>query len=197
MMGKTHVEMGSACWLGAVLAANLMGADVNPLIAGAGVAVAPAFAAGPFSPDADVTWLSFLGHRKATHRPDTTALVLTLITLVAWLALAPQMPFGTDALIWAPVAGWWSHLAGDMIFGGLPISKRIVAKGWIGWRLDTDGLIERGNIRLRSRTASGLHKTKKILPFAPTAVALKGASIVLYVVIVVSWVSASGRGAVT
>lgn len=102
---------------------------------------------------------------------------------VAWLALAPAV-------------GWWSHLAGDALFGRIPVGRRggvLLARvlptrfvrrsreGWlvgVGW--DTDGLLERGHRRLPERDpVTGLHKTVRVLPFAPTTLALQATTVVL------------------
>ena len=163
-MAVTHRPMASAWWLGGVLAANLLGAGVDPLVAAAGAVVAPVFGAGRLSPDADVTWLRRLGHRQATHRPDTTATVLTVITLVAWIPALVYLPGDAAWLVWAPITGWWSHLVGDSIFGRIPVGARLgrvlaavlpehlIRRGggrqayWVGLGWDTDGPIERGKL---------------------------------------------------
>lgn len=208
MMGPSHRRLGAAWWLGGVLAANTVGAGIHPLIAFGGAAVAPVFAAGRWSPDADVTWLAHLGHRRATHRPDTTAAALTVITFVVWVPLAFLAPAGLAWLVWAPVAGWWSHLVGDAMFGRIPVGPavgavlaRILPSGlvrrgggygpyWVGVGWDTDGLLERGNVRLEERSErTGLRRTVRVLPFAPTTVLLHGVSIVLGALVTWQWIS--------
>jgi hypothetical protein len=180
MMAPTHRPLGSAWWLAGALAVDAVAAPfgaspVNPLVAVLGAAIAPVFAAGRWSPDADTTWLSRLGHRQATHRPDTTAVALTAATAVLWVPAAIVLPFGLAALAWAPVAGWWSHLAGDFLFGRIPFGPaagaamaRVVPSGWVrhtpggrqaywigvGW--DTDGLLERGKVTTDGRRTGPL-----------------------------------------
>lgn len=167
MMGVTHRPFGAAWWLGGVLAANTVGAGISPVVAGVGALVAPVFAAGRLSPDADVTWLRRLGHRQATHRPDTTAAVLTGVTAVVWLVFLLAVPGQYRSLhwlVWAPVAAWWSHLVGDALFGRIPVGRRVggvlvrvlparlVRRSsgrqayWVGFGWDTDGPLERGKV---------------------------------------------------
>jgi hypothetical protein len=210
MMAPTHRVMASSWWLGGVLVANVAGAGINPLVAAAGVVVAPIFGAGHWSPDADTTWLRRFGHRRATHRADTTAIALTVISLLVAVPAIWVLPFGAGWLAFAPISGWWSHLVGDWFFGRIPLGEaagraalfvfgaRLVRQGrdgtwWAGLGWDTDGLLERGNHRSSGRTARGLHKTRKVLPFAPATVLLSAATVVLYLLVVVQ--ALAGRGA--
>ena len=195
MMGQTHRPMGSAWWLGGIAAANLAGAGINPVVALTGAAIAPVFAAGRLSPDADLTWLRHLGHRRLTHRPDTTAVALTAVSLAAWVPLALVLPFHLHLLLLAPVTGWWSHLVGDAIFGRIPCGRVLGAVlrqflgrhicpldptgryyCWFGLGWDTDGALERGHTRWGN------------LPFAPATAAVSGASLALSVLVSVQWV---------
>lgn len=167
MMGDTHRWLAGTWWLGGVLAANSAGAGIRPSVALAGAVIAHVFGAGRLSPDADLTWLQHLGHRQATHRPDTTAVYLTAATMAVWVAVllfAPAESRPLHWLVWAPVTGWWSHLAGDMVYGRCPVGRRsggrlvrvlparLIRRGggwqawWIGVGLDTDGLSERGKL---------------------------------------------------
>ena len=103
MRGVTHRPMGSTWWLLGSGAVNAVGLGIAPPVVIAGAFIAPIFAAGKASPDGDVTWLKFLGHRQGTHRPDSTALVLTALTAVGWVALhlvsLRDARWGTGALV--------------------------------------------------------------------------------------------------
>jgi hypothetical protein len=188
--------MGSAWWLASVLAVNVTGAHISPIAAIAGAGIAPLFAAGDWSPDSDLTWLSRLGHRQATHRPDTTAVSLTALTALVWIPLALTLPLGIHWLAWAPVTGWWSHLIGDAIFGRIPcgralgralrpiLGQHIVRQDptgrqayWVGLGWDTDGILERGKRKDGTRA----------LPFAPTTGALRGATGLLAIAVAAQW----------
>jgi hypothetical protein len=196
MMGPTHKAFGAVWWLTGVAAANLTGADINPVVALTGAAVAPVFAAGRWSPDADQTWLSHLGHRRATHRPDTTAVALTIVSLAVWAPLALALPAGIHLLALAPVAGWWSHLIGDAVFGRIPcgpalgrplrrvLGRRVCPRDptgrywcWVGLGWDTNGVLERG------KRPDG----QRVLSFAPATVALQWATVVLAVTVTGQW----------
>jgi hypothetical protein len=93
-----------------------------------------------------------------------------------------------------------------MIFGRIPfgpaagavavrvLPARWVRRGggrqayWVGLGWDTDGLLERGNRRSKERDPeTGLHKTRRVLPFAPTTALLRGATVVLTVAVAVQW----------
>ena len=215
-MAPTHRALGAAWWLAGCLTLNAAGPGlVNPVMALTGAAIAPVFAAGRASPDADMTWLSDLGHRQGTHRPRTAAW-LTVATAVAcgaaWLWLWLNGRGDLDPLlpvVWAPVTGWWSHLLGDAVFGRIPLGRRTGALAlrvlgpslvkrsggrqayWIGVGLDTDGLLERGNRMSRQRTPSGLHRVHNVLlGFHPTTALLRLATCLLAAAVVVQWVLA-------
>jgi hypothetical protein len=211
MMAPTHREMASSWWLGGVLLVEALGADVHPAVALTGAVIARRFGYGRFSPDADTSWLSHLGHRQVTHRPGTAA-TLTAVTCLAWAVLAVAVPVRYGVLlplVWAPVTGWWSHLVGDAVFGRIPLGAGVggllwrhlpeVARGrlilksrksrqpfWFGLGLDTDGLIERGNRVLPERNpVTGLHRTVKVLPIAPATALLRLATVAFAVVVLV------------
>lgn len=125
MIGSTHRVWAVTCWtaLGPALVAR------EPLPLALGVAAAVACSAGPTSPDVDIVWSPGQGgtgawnrHRGWTHR-IWTALVLTL-TGVAAAAGAPAWPIVVGALV-----GWWSHLAGDAVFGRIRVAGRLVGVG--------------------------------------------------------------------
>jgi hypothetical protein len=74
---------------------------------------------------------------------------------------------------WAAIAllvGWVSHLAGDLLFGRLPLLP------WGGLRvglgLDTGGFIETGHIKMRRFGLFGEKRQRTVLPFGPTRVAI-------------------------
>lgn len=124
------------------------------------------------SPDIDQRWApgppmrgyDWRGHRGWTHRA-WFASVLTVVAGLVPFALAARagVPGPAAAGVFAPVAGWWSHLSGDMVYGRLPVHlfgrwrvlgihrwgltsvyrwglrRFVVGLGW-----ETGGLLERG-----------------------------------------------------
>jgi len=183
-------------WLAGVAATNLAGAHTNPGVALAGALIAPVFAAGRWSPDADQTWLAHLGHRRSTHRPDTTAVALTVVSLAVWAPLAVVLPWGLHLLALAPVTGWWSHLVGDSIFGRIPCGQALgsLLRSILGWHIcpldptgrywcwiglgwETNGAAERGHTRWGR------------LPFAPATSVLRGVTVLLGAVVVIQWLT--------
>lgn len=90
-------------------------------------------------------------------------------------------------------AAWWlgGVLAANTVgagihpliaFGGAAVAPVFAA--------DTDGLLERGNVRLEERSErTGLRRTVRVLPFAPTTVLLHGVSIVLGALVTWQWIS--------
>lgn len=82
------------------------------------------------SPDIDHRWApgpprrsyDWRGHRGWTHRPWFAAVVTVVSGVLPWLiAVAGGASPATAAVLFAPAAGWWSHLSGDMIYGRLPV----------------------------------------------------------------------------
>lgn len=126
--GATHRALGTVLGLGYGTAAGLPIAGVI----GCGL-LAPLTAAGPLSPDIDLqrSWRltdrstpdELLGRRgPLQHRGITHWWGLALaVTLLWWTALAPLADGGRGSLLahgaGALLAGWWSHLAGDLVFG--------------------------------------------------------------------------------
>jgi hypothetical protein len=84
--------------------------------------------------------------------------------MVVLLKLGLPAALATVAL--APVAGWWSHLAGDMIYGRIKILGQPVGLGW-----ETGGLSETGK---RSGQPRGY-----LLPVNPAEKLFLGLSVAL------------------
>lgn len=122
---------------------------------------------GPVSPDVDQTgawrtltrWLpvGVRRHRGLTHWWG--------LPLLAWLAI-PALPVEARWVGAAMVVGWVSHLAGDAVFGRVPVAP------WggpmVGLGLDTGGFVETGRLRIRGREVT-------VLPFGPVRLALAAA----------------------
>lgn len=171
-MGPTHHLYG-ALW-GATYG-HLMGYPWQ--VTAAGALVATSTSNGPGSPDMDqcrlFRWLSktpVIGpvfyHRHTTHWWGWP--------LGAWCWGLPALPHTpTVDIRWAAtllLIGWVSHLAGDLIFGELPVLP------WGGWRvgldLDTGGLIETGRMRIRFLFLFGEKKERRVMPFGIARVAI-------------------------
>ena len=189
-MGVTHRWFGAGFWLAGTVAldaaAGVAGADpvVHPVVAVVAAPLAASFADGRNSPDVDQLWAKgpprrgyhWRGHRGWTHRP-WFAVVLTAVTaLLAWRLAGQGVDPDALPVVFAPVAGWWSHLLGDMIYGRILVFGEPVGLGW-----ETGGLSERGRTS-RRRGRSG----RQLLPFAPAtalfaalAVLLAGANLAL------------------
>lgn len=158
MMRKTHRAFSSTFWLGSTLAVNGIGYEtghmwVNPIVAGLGFLVVQPFSAGKLSPDIDHQWApgpprrnyDWRYHRGFTHRVWFAAFLTALwaVPLVWVLRHTGSVYTSSVVALWAaPAGGWWSHLAGDMIYGRLRILGRPVGLGW-----ETGGLSETGRSR--------------------------------------------------
>lgn len=175
MLADTHRAWAVAWWLGGTLALDATTAAlgrapaIHPGAVIAGVFVAPVFSAGRWlSPDMDHRWWPgpprhgyyWRGHRGVTHRPwfaSVLTLVFGVVPYVVVLRAGVAAPVA--AVVLAPVAGWWSHLSGDMIYGRLPVwglavrwrtvdgvwRRRVVWWRYVvglGWK--TGGVLERG-----------------------------------------------------
>lgn len=133
MMGPQHRMLGALA--GASLASA--GHQPWPVVAMAAL-TSSATAHGWASPDCDLVWpLSWLGHRKFTHwwGLPAAAWVWGLPALPAhgWMGVAPR---GLASLL---LIGWVSHLAGDLVFGEVPMAPW----GWrVGLGFDTGGFVE-------------------------------------------------------
>lgn len=154
MMRKTHRAFAGAFWLGSTLAVDALAlrsghsAPFSPVVVATGLLTAPMFSSGKSSPDVDHVWApgppqknyDWKGHRGFTHRV-WFASFLTLLTgvLPYCFLLSTGLPPGIASGIFAPVIGWWSHLAGDMIFGRILIAGTKCGLGW-----ETNGLAEKG-----------------------------------------------------
>jgi hypothetical protein len=161
-MGSTHRSLGALFGLGYGAAASLPFAGVL----GCGL-LGTLTASGPASPDLDQhrwwrradRWTpdEWLGHHgPMQHRGLTHWWGLAAAAVLGWaLALLPLagtggrgdlFAHGTAALL----AGWWSHLVGDLVFGkadvrggrgpGIPLMPWW---GHVGVALDVGGRLER------------------------------------------------------
>lgn len=156
MMGPTHRAFSGAFWLGSTLLVNELGhwvgsqdPVIQPAVIVAGFVIAPWFSAGRnFSPDIDQRWApgpprlnyDWRYHRGFTHRVWFATLLTFVFGLVPVLVMRGSgVRFEFASIGFAPINGWWSHLAGDMIYGRILILGR--ARG-LGWR--TGGLSETG-----------------------------------------------------
>jgi len=189
-MGKTHRAFSGVFWLGTCLAVNWVGRElgaqdwvINPGVILAGFFIAPWFSAGRYcSPDIDHRWApgpprnhyDWRYHRGFTHRVWFASTLTMLAGLFPFMALLGNgVPAGTALLAFAPVNGWWSHLAGDMIYGRILILGR--ARG-LGWR--TGGLSETGR---PSSGGSALILDPAAKVCAGLAAALAGLHLALFV----------------
>lgn len=129
-----HVRVGLAA--SAVTSVALGGPPLHWVV-GAGLAVATC--QGPVSPDADQSWLRWVGpHRGPTHDVVWPVLVAAVMTLGApWWA-------------WYLWAGWVSHLVADFLVGEQPMGVPVCGVFRVGlgaltpgtWLLRTGGVVE-------------------------------------------------------
>jgi hypothetical protein len=177
MMGPTHRLAGA---LAGATYGHLMGQPWQVVAAGA--LVATSTSNGPASPDMDQTcpfrWLDGLPvlgvlftHRHLTHWWG--------LPVAAWCWDIPALPHTpTVDIRWAAtllLIGWVSHLAGDLIFGKLPLLP------WGGLRvglgLDTGGFIETGKVRRRRFFVFGKRGEHAVIPFGPARFAIGAATV--------------------
>jgi hypothetical protein len=95
------------------------------------------------------------GHRRRSHWPETAV----VLSVAAWMMLPPVLA--------APlIAGWWSHLAMDMAFGGIPFLI-LGGRRRVGFGLKTGGLVETGKVTAPRWVIFGREVKRTIIPFAP------------------------------
>jgi hypothetical protein len=138
MMGPSHRVAGAlagagwATWQGQPLSVVAMTA-----------LVATATSNGPASPDGDQTqlWRTATRLTPAWVRRHRGILHWWGIPAAAWFAVSTLDPLVQWAA-YALIVGWASHLAGDAIFGKVPIDPFGRIK--VGLGLDTGGILENG-----------------------------------------------------
>ncbi len=162
VMGPTHRALGAVFGVGYGVSMGLPVAGV----VGCGV-LGTLTAAGVASPDVDQRWGWRLadtltpdellgGHGPMQHRGITHWWGVALVATAAWLtALLPLAGDGGRGSLLAHaagalLAGWWSHLVGDLVFGkadvrtgrgpGIPMMPWW---GHVGLSLDVGGRLER------------------------------------------------------
>lgn len=196
MMAGTHRAYSDVFWLGTTGAVNsvilLSGHShyVSIIAVGSGAFLAKPFSSGNhLSPDMDHRWApgpprnhyDWRFHRGWTHRLWFASVLLLLFGILPMVALLRiGVPIGIAVTALAPVAGWWSHLSGDMIYGRILILGTPVG---LGWR--TGGLSETG------RPVGG---GKRWLPTNPAERVFYGctwALILLHLVLAVAFVQQS------
>jgi membrane-bound metal-dependent hydrolase YbcI (DUF457 family) len=151
MLRRTHEAWAPVPWLAGTLAVDTLGLAlhsglvVSPLVAILSVPLTRPFSAGLNSPDMDQRWApgrprnnyDWRGHRGFTHRLwFAWVLTLGLGVLPTALLWGAGAPLWVLPAVFAPVAGWWSHLSGDMIRGRLPVHwpRRRWVKTAAGWQ---------------------------------------------------------------
>lgn len=149
MMGPSHRLLGA---LAGAVYATVEGQP--PSVVAMTALVATATSNGITSPDADQSdgWRTLTGvlpawarrHRGLSHWWGLPALAWLLVPY-----LDPQVHWAAHALI----VGWASHLAGDAVFGKVPLAPWGI---YAGLGLDTDGALESGVRIFRWRTPSAL-----------------------------------------
>lgn len=192
MMGKTHRIYSTVFWLGTTGAVNGIAIETghdpifNIVVVAIGVFMARPFSSGKFlSPDMDQRWApgpprnhyDWRFHRGWTHRVWFATLLTVLFSILPMVACQRVgMSSGIYVALLAPVAGWWSHLSGDMIYGRIKILGSPVGLGW-----HTGGLSETG------RPTNG---GKRWLPTNPAERVLSGLAVVLVVAQLILTISA-------
>ena len=160
MMGKTHQAFSGVFWLGTTLAVNQVAqragydAPFHPAVVVAGVFIAPVFSSGRWlSPDMDHRWApgpprgnyNWRYHRGFTHRLWFAFMLTGLFGILPFsFLLGAGFPTGFAIAVFVPINGWWSHLAGDMIYGRILILGTAYGLGWT-----TGGLSESGGSLIR------------------------------------------------
>jgi hypothetical protein len=142
MMARTHRAWSGVFWLGTTLAINELGRQagaqdwlIHPAVIVAGFFIAPWFSAGRYlSPDIDHRWApgpprhnyDWRFHRGFTHRIWFASLLSIIFGFTPYLVLLHAgIPGQLSCVVLAPVNGWWSHLAGDMIYGRIKIGNLV------------------------------------------------------------------------
>ena len=160
MMGPTHRVTG------ALAGASLASASAQPwhMIAMTAL-VATATSHGWSSPDMDLTrpWRATIARTGAgEHRYGLSH--WWGLPVAAAAAAHTYLPPGGRWVAYALIAGWASHLIGDLVFGHLALYP------WggprVGLGIDTGGFIETGRVKGRwpvTRWARG----RRLLPFSP------------------------------
>jgi hypothetical protein len=167
MMKRTHEAFSAVWWLGGTAIVNGItcmeshSLGVAPAVVVIGVAIARPLSAGNNSPDMDHLWwpgppkrgYPLRSHRGITHRVWFASLITTiwlLMTVGALYKVLGHIPYPAYLipLFFAPLDGWWSHLAGDMIYGRILILGKPRGLGW-----ETGGLSEDGGAWLRHPAA--------------------------------------------
>lgn len=149
MMRKTHRAFSGVFWLGTTFAINWLGHRagaqswiVHPAVIVAGVFIVPWFSAGRWaSPDIDHRWApgpprqnyDWRFHRGFTHRVWFASVLTVVCGLLPFLVLLRAgMPGSIACLAFSPVNGWWSHLAGDMIYGRIKVGYLVCDRYRVG-----------------------------------------------------------------
>ena len=163
MLGPTHRLTGAVAGAGWAVYT-----DQPTLSVALAALVATASSAGWGSPDVDQSgpfvWAGrALGPagRLVAHRRGITH--WWALPLAAWMWAVPGLPGEVAWSATALLLGWMSHLAGDAVFGRVPI-----APGWgpmVGLGLRTGGWVETGQRAGRSGGRGGL-------PFSPARAVL-------------------------
>lgn len=172
MMGNTHRIFG---FLAGAAVASAEGATTTGEVVIAGL-IASAVSHGSFSPDMDQTdwWRSLSRVTQGAagmgqHRHGLSH--WWGVPVIAWWYIVTFLPDHTHWAGLALVAGWTSHLLGDLIFGTLSLSPTGHGPR-LGLGLKTDGFLEAGKVHYRGREWT-------VIPFGPTKVLITVLSILV------------------
>jgi len=176
-MAKGHRAFSATYWLGITAGLNVAhpGLIAAPAVI-VGVVLAWPMSAGRYcSPDIDHRWApgpprnhyDWRYHRGWTHRYWFACVVFLCAGAVPFSVLLRQgVPAEAASAIFGLPAGWWSHLAGDQIYGRLKVLGR--ARG-LGWK--TGGVAESGGRFWRDPAAQVFTVASGLLVVAHLALA--------------------------
>jgi hypothetical protein len=192
MLGTTHMAWAPVFTLGLADACDFISLRLdhveflNPGVV-AVVAVTSVYTSHGrwFSPDMDQRWApgrprqnyNWRFHRGITHRVWFASMLTLLFGILPMVVLQRiGVPRYLCYSVLGPMAGWWSHLSGDMIYGRIKIMGSPIGLGWQTGGLSETGRRKGGKRWLPTNPAERVC-TALLIPLVACQVALAVASV--------------------